>query len=40
MQLMEREAPGSVGYGSLLPQCLLGFIFKALFVNERTYTIL
>ena len=29
MQLMEHEAPGGIGEGSL-PQCTLGCIFKAL----------
>ena len=33
MQLMEHEAPEGVGLGSL-PQCMLGCIFKALFMNE------
>ena len=35
MQLMEHEAQGGEGQGSL-PQCLLGCIFKALFMNEST----
>ena len=33
MQLMEHEAPVGVGLGSLL-QCMLGYTFKALFMNE------
>ena len=33
MQLMEHEAPVRVGLGSL-PQRMLGYTFKALFMNE------
>ena len=35
MQLMEHEAPGEGGGGSL-PQCMLCSIFKALTMNEST----
>ena len=33
MQLMEHEAPVGVRLGSL-PQCMFGYTFKALFMNE------